>query len=161
MFFKRQRSFFQCLVSNFFISKKLSVKELWPILLGNRETAETVIWFCESIILSLGHFKGSTLVQENSWWKRWPIQKIRLILSKPQWVFFQCLAWKFIHFRKLILTEPLADLMLQTANCSDCQMALWTDHFLGRIFRRCNWSPNEQEGKNRQTLINKQFRNAA
>ena len=55
----------------FFYFASLSVKEPWPVLRRNQETAETVIWLYEWIILSRGQFEGSTELQENSWWKRY------------------------------------------------------------------------------------------
>ena len=49
--------------------------------------------------------------------------------------------------KELALKELMDDVMLHSGNCSDCQMALPTDHFVARIFRGSNLSPIEQSVK--------------
>ena len=53
------------------------------------------------------------------------------------------------------------DVVLYSANSSDCQMVLQTDHFADRRFRGSNWSLTEQLLKGCLSLINKQLDNAA
>ena len=40
--------------------------------------------------------------------------------------------------KELALKEPLGDVMLHPGNCSDSQMALRTNRFVDRTFRRSN-----------------------
>ena len=42
------------------------------------------------------------------------------------------------------LKEPLDDVMFRSVNCSDCQMALQTNHFVYRTFPGSNWSATER-----------------
>ena len=49
------------------VSKIFSVKEFLAIAHGTLGTAQTVRWPCEPIILLIGHFRGPTKVQLNSW----------------------------------------------------------------------------------------------
>lgn len=117
----------------FFYFASLSVKKPWPVLRRNQETAQTVIWLCEWIILSRGQFEGSTELQENSWWKHYSpwsmtISKIRLILSKPQWVFFN--AW----FGNSFISESRFWKILLLISCYTLQTAQTAKWPCGRIF---------------------------
>ena len=50
-----------------FISETFSVKKFLASTHYTQGTAQTVRWPYEPIILSIGHFEGSTEVQLNSW----------------------------------------------------------------------------------------------
>ena len=58
--------------------------------------------------------------------------------SKNNFILITC---KEIHFfsKELTLKETHdVDVMLNSGNCSDIQMAMQTDHFVDRTFRRSN-----------------------
>ena len=66
-----------------------------------------------------------------------------LIFSKAQLIFFNGWFGNCIISKELTFKEFLHDVMLHSGNCSDIQMALWTDHFVDRTFGESNWSPTE------------------
>ena len=45
----------------------MSVKKPLALTRNTQGTAQTVIWLCEPIILSIGHFECQTEVQLSSW----------------------------------------------------------------------------------------------
>ena len=47
----------------------MTVKEFLAVTHVTQETTPTVRWLCEPILLSIGHFEDSNVVQLNSWWK--------------------------------------------------------------------------------------------
>ena len=88
--------------------------------------------FCQSDI---------SMVQLNSNWRvgegllasdQVAVWECWLFLFKGQQTFLGCLVWKFIRF-------VLSCHTWYSGNCSDCHLALQTDHFVNRTFRESNW----------------------
>ena len=73
-----------------------------------------------------------------------------LHLSRPEIPLLKVPLLKFVYLERSALASgfPLDDVMLHSGNCSDCQMAFRTDHFVDRTFQGSNWSPTEQLVKN-------------
>ena len=70
---------------------------------------------------------------------QWVLWLCRLILFEVQWTFFQYLIWKFIDFEKIICKKAVNYNTWYSWNCSQCHLALWTNHFVNRTFRESNW----------------------
>ena len=126
-------NFFQCLVSKLIHFEKLALKE--PV--------EEVMLHSDVCLECFRTFGGSK-VQLNSWWKGaspWSMSTLtlqaNLIWSTMN--FFQYLIWKFIDFEKIICKKAVNYNTWYSWNCSQCHLALWTNHFVNRTFRESNW----------------------
>ena len=66
---------------------------------------------------------------------------------KWRWNFLQWISSKFIHLQKIFCERVLSYYAWYSRNYSYIQMALRTNHFVGRTFRGSNWSPGKTVGR--------------
>ena len=96
LFWKKEVSF---IYNDFFFQKK-------SCLCCTQRTAQSVRWPCKPIILSIGHFEGSTEIQLSNWWEAvspWSVSSLtkQANIFKVNEHFLKCIVLKFIHLEQI------------------------------------------------------------